>query len=168
MLIKGEIKSHIGLNLLDVDLVIIIITYLLAIEAETGAGIFALSQGLMIDIFSGGPLGLFTLLYLTLFLGIDLGSRFLDLYSAKGQIFIISLAVLLKGILLISFLYIFSLEIQVSSSVILAFVTSAVCSGLIGSVVLYVLCYLNTLIAGGAEGAAEKGIQALRNNGILQ
>ncbi|UCF57624.1 MAG: hypothetical protein JSW15_03925 [Deltaproteobacteria bacterium] len=152
--------NHIRLDLFDVDLVIIIITYLLVIYAQTGAGIFALSQGLLIDIFSGGLLGLFTLLYLTVFLGINLGSRLFDFRSVRGQVIIISLAVLLKGVLLISFLNIFSLDFQVSPSVFWVFATSAVCSGLIGPLVLYILNYLNTLIAGGAEGVSENSIQA--------
>ena len=159
--IKGSLINYIGLNLFDVDLVIIMITYLLAIHAETGAGIFALSQGLLIDIFSGGLLGLFTLLYLTLFLGINLGSRLLDLSAVRGQVIIISLAVLLKGILLIFLLNIFSFEIQVSSSVFCAFAASAVCSGLVGPFVFYLLNRLKNYLMEGTGKTSEDRIEAL-------
>jgi hypothetical protein len=125
-----------------VDLVIIIMTYLLVSYGETGAGIFALSQGLLIDIFSGGLLGLFTLLYLTLFLGMNLGSRLLDLRAARGQIIVISLAVLLKGTLLIAFLNIFPLEIHISYLVFWVFAASAACSGLLGPLFFLVFNHL--------------------------
>ena len=153
--------NRIRLDLFDVDLVIIIITYLLVIYAQTGAGIFALSQGLLIDIFSGGLLGLFTLIYLTLFLGINLGSRFLDLSAVRGQVIIISLAVFLKGILLIFFLNIFSFEIQVSSSVFCAFATSAVCSGLVGPFVFYLLNHIKAYLMEGTGKTSEDRIEAL-------
>ena len=124
------------------DLVIIIMTYLLVFYGETGAGIFALSQGLLIDIFSGGLLGLFTLLYLTLFMGMNLGSRLFDLRAARGQIIIISLAVLLKGILLIALLNIFPLEIHISYVFFWVFVASAVCTGLLGPFFFFLFNHL--------------------------
>jgi len=158
VLMKGSIMNYIGIHFFDIDLVIIIITYLLFMDAETGAGIFALSLGLLIDVYSGGPLGLFTLLYLMLFLSIHIGSGLLDIRSAKGQAIIILLAVLLKGGLLISFLHIFSLEIHISYSVFWAFAGSGVCSGLMGPLILRVFHCVGTLIAGPIEGDSENGI----------
>lgn len=137
VLIKGNLINYVKLSLFDVDLVIIIMTYLLVVYGETEAGIFALSQGLLIDVFSGGLLGLFTLLYLSVFLSINLESRFFDLRSARGQVIVISLAILLKGVLLITFLNIFTLRIHISSLALWAFAASAACSGLIGPLVFY-------------------------------
>ena len=113
------------------DLVAIIIAYLLIIYGQTGAGIFAFGQGLLIDTFSVGLPGLFTFLYLIIFLGINIGSRLLDLSSVMGQIIIISLVVLLKEVLFVVFLDLFSLETTVTAYVFLAFAISALCSGLI-------------------------------------
>ena len=158
VLMKGSIISFFGIHFLDIDLVIIITTYLLLMDEETGAGVFALSQGLLIDVYSGGPLGLFTLLYLMLFLSIHIGSGILDIRSAKGQTIIILIAVLLKGGLLISFLHIFSLEIHVSYSDLWAFAGSGVCSGLIGPLILRILHWVGTLIEGPREGDTENGI----------
>jgi hypothetical protein len=158
VLMKGSIINFFGIHFFDIDLVIIITTYLLLMDEETGAGVFALSQGLLIDVYSGGPLGLFTLLYLVLFLSIHIGSGFLDIRLAKGQAIIILIAVLLKGGLLISFLYIFPLEIHISCSVLWAFVGSGVCSGLIGPLILRVLHCVGTLIEGPKEGDSEDGI----------
>jgi cell shape-determining protein MreD len=133
-------------------------TYLLVVNGETGAGIFALSQGLLIDVFSGGLLGLFTLIYLTVFLGINLGSRLFDLRSARGQVIIISLAVLLKGMLLITFLNIFSLEMHISSLGLWAFAASAACSGLIGPLIFYLLNHLKYFLTRGIREALEDHI----------
>ncbi len=158
VLVKGNLMNHIRLGLLDVDLVLIIMTYLLVVYGETGAGIFALSQGLLIDIFSGGLLGLFTLLYLTVFLAMNLGSRLFDLRSARGQVIVIALAVLLKGTLLICFLNIFPLEITIPSSVLWALAASAVCSGLIGPFVFYLLTHLKDVVIRGIRETSEDQI----------
>jgi cell shape-determining protein MreD len=158
LLMKGSIINFFGIHFFDIDLVIIIITYLLLMDEETVAGVFALSQGLLIDVYSGGPLGLFTLLYLMLFLSIHIGSGLLDIRSAKGQAIIILIAILLKGGLLISFLHIFSLEIHVSYSVLWAFAGSGVCSGLIGPLILRVFHWVGTRIAGPKEDDTENGI----------
>ena len=158
LLMKGSIINFFGIHFLDIDLVIIIITYLLLMDEETGAGVFALSQGLLMDVYSGGPLGLFTLLYLMVFLSIHIGSGLLDIRSVKGQAIIILLAVLLKGGLLISFLHISSLEIHIPYSVLWAFAGSGVCSGLIGPLILRLFHCVETLIAGSRDGDSENGI----------
>ncbi len=158
VLVKGNLMNHINLSLLDVDLVLIIMTYLMVVYGETGAGVFALSQGLLIDIFSGGLLGLFTLLYLTVFLAMNLGSRLFDLRSARGQVIVIALAVLLKGILLICFLNISPLKITISSSVLWALAASAACSGLIGPFVFYVLTKLKRMVIRGIRETSEDQI----------
>ena len=82
--------NHIMPRYFDVDFVIIIIVYLAAFYGDTGAGIFAFGQGLLIDIFSGGMLGLFTLIYLIIFFGVRLSSNPLDILSPGVQIIIIS------------------------------------------------------------------------------
>jgi hypothetical protein len=158
LLMKGSIISYFGIHFFDIDLVIIIITYLLLIDREKGAGVFALGQGLLIDVYSGGPLGLFTLLYLILFLGIHIGSGLLDIRSIKGQAIIILLAVLLKGGLLFSFLYIFSLEIHFSYSTLWAFAGSGACSGFVGPLFLRVFQWIGALITDTGEGDSENGI----------
>lgn len=148
VLIKGDLLNHITLNIFDVDLVAITTAYLLVFYGQTGAGIFAFGQGFLIDIFSAGLPGLFTFLYLIIFLGINLGSRLLDLGSVMGQIIVISLAVLLKEILFVIFMDIFSFETTVTSSVFLAFVTSALCSGIIAPFIFSFFNQINHFLVG--------------------
>ena len=140
--------SHIVFNAFDVDLVVIIIVYLLVYYSETGAGIFAFVQGLLIDIFSGGMFGLFTLLYLIIFLLIKLASRPLDLLSTLGQVVVISMAILLKEALMVIILYMFSFATNFLIHNILLTVFSAIFSGLIAPFLFYILNKLGLLFIG--------------------
>jgi len=140
--------SHIMFKFFNVDLVIILIVYLLISYGEMGAGIFAFGQGLLIDIFSGGLLGLFTLLYLIIFLGMKLGSSSFNLLAVRGQIFIISLAVLLKEILFVTFLQLFAFKISFSYPIFLAILSSALCSGLIAPFLFHLFNHLTRLFKG--------------------
>lgn len=143
--------SHIMFRFMNVDLVIIIIVYLLISYGEIGAGIFAFGQGLLIDIFSSGLLGLFALLYLIIFLGMKLGSSSFDLTSVRGQIFIISLAVLLKEILFITLLHLFDIKISLSYPIFLTIVSSALCSGLVAPFIFHLFNYFSRLFKGAYE-----------------
>lgn len=143
--------SHIMFRFINVDLVIIIIVYLLISYGEMGAGIFAFGQGLLIDIFSSGLLGLFALLYVIIFLGMKLGSSSFNLTSVRGQIFIISLAVLLKEILFVTFLHLFDLKISLSYPILLAIMSSALCSGLIAPFLFHFFNRFSRLFKGAYE-----------------
>ncbi|HJX34846.1 MAG TPA: hypothetical protein VJ373_06675 [Desulfatiglandales bacterium] len=143
ILFKGVIQNHAILKLIDVDIVIVLIVYLLMFYGEMGVGIFAFGQGLLIDIFSGGMLGLFAFLYLIVFFVIRIASRPLDIHSIGGQIAVITIAVLLKNILMVLFIHIFSMEIALSFFDFLVFIFSAICSGLLAPVIFYLLNLLN-------------------------
>jgi rod shape-determining protein MreD len=140
---KGVIQNYAILNLIDIDIVIVLIVYLLMFYREMSVGIFAFGQGLIIDIFSGGMLGLFALIYLIVFFGIKAVSRPLDIYSIVGQMAVVCIAVLLKNILMILFIYMFSMEIALSFFDFLVFIFSAICSGLLAPVIFYLLNLLN-------------------------
>ena len=136
---------------INVDLVIIMIVYLLISYGETGAGIFAFGQGLLIDIFSSGLLGLFALLYLLMLLGMKLASSSFNLFSVRGQIFIISLAVLLKEILFVTFLHLFAFKISLSYPIFLTIMSSALCSGLIAPFLFHLFNHLSGFFKGAYE-----------------
>lgn len=137
------IQNHAILKLIDVDIVVVLIVYLLMFYGEMWVVIFAFGLGLIIDIFSGGMLGLFALLYLIVFFGIKIASRPFDIYSIVGQMAVICIAVLLKNILMILFIYIFSMEIALSFFDFLVFIFSAICSGLLAPIIIYLLNLLN-------------------------
>jgi len=151
ILIKGDILDRLVSGYIDIEVVIIIIVYLMAYRNETGAGIFALGQGLLTDIFSGGIWGFHAMLYLIIFLFIRLLSRSFDLLSTFGQVTLISMAFLVKGLLMVPMLYLFSMHISISSSDFLLFILSALCSGLIASPVFYLLNSLGRFISSSRE-----------------
>ena len=145
-------------GLFDVDIVTILIAYLLVHYRDMGATVFAFGQGLLIDILSAAPLGLFAALYFIIFLSIKFGSRFFDLLSIRGQIIIIILAVLLREFVFVIVLNLFSFEIIVSPSLIFTFVSSAVCSGLAAPLLFYLFNLLNQFLSGGVRAVSEERI----------
>lgn len=90
-----------GSEIFVLDLLTIMTAYLFLLYGQANACVFALGQGFFIDLFSGGMPGLFTLLSLCVFGGIRFWSRIFDLQTPKGQIFIVFLVMLLKGVLFI-------------------------------------------------------------------
>jgi hypothetical protein len=139
LLIKGSLMNWMKLNNLDVDLVPIMTAYLITCNGKIGAGVFAFFQGIFVDMFSAGLLGLFGLIYLVVFLGIYLGGRFFDPHSPRGLVILVALAILLKGSLFVVLLDAFSLEMLTSSSTFLSMAASALCTGLIAPFLFYVL-----------------------------
>lgn len=137
--------NYVILRLMSIDLVIILAAYLFVFHGETGAGVFIIGQGLVMDVLSGGMFGLFTLLYLIVFLCIKLASRPLDLMSTGGLVAMICMATILKEMFLIMFLYVFSQEITLSVIDILFFILSAICSGIIAPLVFYCMNILDRL-----------------------
>ncbi len=127
----------IGSDLFDFDLLTIITAYLFSLYGQTGAGAFAFGQGLFIDLFSGGLHGLFTFLYLCIFGGIYLGSRFFDLQDPKGQAVLIFLAILLKKIMFFMLLTVFSQETNFPRSFLWISGASAIGSGLVAPLFFY-------------------------------
>jgi rod shape-determining protein MreD len=164
ILLKGGMENYTILKSIDVDIIIVLIAYLLAFHGEIGAGIFAFGQGFIMDIFSGGIPGLFTLLYLVAFMCLRLASGPLNLYSTGGQISIVSLIVLLKKCLMIGLLYLFSMEIAFSVSDFLLFVVSMICSGLIAPFLFYFLDLLDNLFLGHDEDFESKLLLMILRN----
>ncbi|MFC1867454.1 hypothetical protein ACFL0H_04905 [Thermodesulfobacteriota bacterium] len=153
IIIKGSLVNNIFIKPLDIDIIIVIIVYLLIFYGETGAGIFAFGQGLITDIFSGGMLGLFALLYLIVFLCIKLASHLLNLLSTGCQMAVITMAVLLKEVLMAALLHLFPLEITFTFNDFLLFAFSAICSGLVAPFIFYFLDFLNRLFMEADEDA---------------
>lgn len=111
------------------DLVTILIAYLWLGYGQTGAGLFALGQGLLMDLFSGGVMGFFAMLYLAVFFTIQIGSRFFEIQSFRGLIVLIVLAVLMRQVMLLGMLELFSFTIHFSWANCVSFGLSALISG---------------------------------------
>lgn len=131
-----------ALHHFEIDFITIIIVYLLINYSMTGAGFLALSQGILIDIFSAGLLGLFTFLYLMVFLGINIGLRFFDMNSPRSVMILASLGVVFKGVLFLGLLDLFSIEFTVTSKALLILAASALATGLLAPIFFFVLNHI--------------------------
>jgi rod shape-determining protein MreD len=137
ILIKGEMLDRLTSVNIDIEIVIIITVCLYAYCGETGSGIFALGQGFIMDIFSGGTWGFYTTLYLLIYLLIKFVSRPFDLFSIFGQSVVIFIAVVVKNILMVPILHIFFKSINLSFSNFLFFLISAICSAIVAPFIFY-------------------------------
>lgn len=119
-----------GLDFFDLDFLVILTAYLFLTFGQIWAGVFALGQGFLIDVYSGGLHGLFSAAYLSVFFVILVGSRFFNLLNPKGQIIIVSLSVFLKNAMLLILLRIFSQDIVYSKTFLLVSLVSIGVTGL--------------------------------------
>ncbi|MBC8175936.1 MAG: hypothetical protein H8E19_00915 [Deltaproteobacteria bacterium] len=133
---KGIWADPWSVSFFDLDLLTILIAYLFLSFSRIQAGAFALGQGFLIDIFSGGVHGLFAFLYLIVFCAIYLGSLFFNLQTARGQIMIVILAVFLKNIVLLTVLVFISNSIVFLKSFLIASAVSIIGTGLITPVLI--------------------------------
>lgn len=143
-LFKGIWTNPWGVDFFDLDFLTILTAYLFLSSGQLAAGSFALGQGILIDLFSAGLQGLFPSLYLGVFWGITIASRFFNLREARGQIIIVALAVLFKQILKILIVGLFSHNLIASSHF---FKTAAI--SILGSAIIAPLVFmlLNSLRA---------------------
>ena len=148
-----------GAALFIPDLPAIETAYIFYLFGNTAACIFALWQGLFIDLFSGGMNGLFTLLYLTVFAGISFGSRFFNLQSPKGQCVILIIAVTTKNLFLFSMLAAFSRHAIFTFSFWWAALGSILCTGLITPFLFWFLDYLKAIVFGPLQSTTKNQLQ---------
>ncbi len=134
-LMRGDVANHIKIVLFEVDFVTIMTGYLLISHGQVWSGLFAFGQGLIMDCYSAGLVGLFTLLHMTAFLGMSIGSRFFDPDSPRSMILLVTLAVLIKGLLFMVLLKAFSFETGFHPSLVISISLSAVISGILAPVV---------------------------------
>lgn len=153
ILVRGNLADQFRFGGFEVDLVAIITAYILLSRGAFGAGIFAFGQGLLIDCYSAGLVGLFTLLYLVVFLGMSVGSGFFDPNSPRAVMILVATAVLTKGILLLGILNVFSLETYDASAALVSVLLSALFSGLLAPVVFHLLNHLYRFVAGKTKEA---------------
>lgn len=152
ILTKGSLMNRIGLETLDIDLVAILIACLLATRGRVAAVVFAMGQGILIDIFSAGWPGLFWCLYMVVFFSMNLGGMFFDPHSVRGLFLLVSIAVFLKDLLFMGMLHTFSLQIGSFSSALLAIAVSAFSTGLLAPAFFYAVQGLGRVPAGETEG----------------
>ena len=151
VLLKGSMLKEVAPKFFDIDFGTAMIAYVLISYGSVWGGLFALGQGILVDLFSAGPMGLSTLLYLTAFLTMLGGCRFFDLHAPKGQVILISVAVCLKALLLFLLLLVFSFKIKSTSMVLILFGASAVLTGILSPLLFHFLYFLRRLMIKGFQ-----------------
>lgn len=101
------------------------------------SGIFLLFMGFLTDILSCGVLGLFTLVYLLIFMVIRIGSYPIDLLSPGGRLAIIFIAVIFKELLMVAFLTLSPLGSMVDINDLLCFILSGIFTCLLSPFLFY-------------------------------
>jgi hypothetical protein len=153
ILFKGSLMNQIGFDSLDIDLVSILIGCLLATNGNIGAAVFAMGQGVLIDIFSAGWPGLSSLLYMIVLFSIQLGSKFFDLHSSRGLLILVFLSVCIKGLLFTGVLYTLSPRITFLPHPFAALGFSALATALLAPPLHYALTTLTGSFARDADSA---------------
>ncbi len=143
---KGKLVHLMGTELCTPDLLTIGIAYIFMTYGPTGACIFALGQGLFLDLFTGGMQGLFTFLYIIVLGGIWLVSRFFNLQTSKGQFVIISLTMILEKMFLFLMLTAFSKEPFFPQSFLWTLIWLTVYTGLMTPVFFYFFNLVKNII----------------------
>ena len=134
---KGKWLNLMGTEFFTPDLLTILIAYLFLFYRPLVASTFALFQGLLIDLFSGGVHGLYAALYLSVFGGIYLGSRFFDLQHPQGQFLLAGVVVLLKQALFFLGLMIFFHDMTSPNAFIGASLATAALTGVCAPIAFY-------------------------------
>jgi rod shape-determining protein MreD len=137
-----------GAHFVDVDVVTVMIGYLLIYSGRAGACVYAFLLGMLIDFFSAGVIGVFTLVYVLVFLTIEWGSRFFDLTSVKGQMILVFAGALVREMSVVGLLDILAYQIHFSFSLFLGFAVSAAITGIVAPFIFSFFEWLRAMLSG--------------------
>ena len=144
-----------GFDFFDLDFLAILTAYLFLMFGQVWAGVFALGQGFLIDVFSVGLNGLFSAAYLSVFFVILLGSRFFNLLNPKGQVIIVALSVSLKNAMLLILLSVFSQDIVYSKTFLMVSLLSIGVTGLVSPLFFQWFNQMRGIPRGMTEGTSS-------------
>ncbi|MFO7987426.1 MAG: hypothetical protein R6U38_16320 [Desulfatiglandaceae bacterium] len=144
--LKGVWIGSGAAQFLDVNFLVILSAYLFLVYGSTASCGFAVGQGVLIDIFSGGLNGLFTAVYFGVFVAIYVTSMFFNLQDVRSRIIIVSFSVFIKNIFIILMLMLFSQHVIFSTAYLLVSGISVVISGLIAPLVFKLCDQLRSIL----------------------
>ena len=139
VLLRGSITQLVGVKWLDIDLIPIFLVYLIANDQNVKALCLAFFMGLLTDIFSSCPVGLFALTYSTILVGINSCRQFLDFTNIKTSVLLVAVFLVAKWCLVLVAVSIFPLGQSLPSIRVMQVVVSALITGLITPLIFYLL-----------------------------
>jgi rod shape-determining protein MreD len=129
-LIKGKLAISLNLGHFDLDIITILIGYLFLVYGSATAALFAFGQGFVIDIYSGGPQGIFSFTYFSIFFLFWVLSRTFNISEQKGQFFLVLIAVGFKKLFIAFIFWASSHDMNLSTTLIWLSVASALITAL--------------------------------------
>lgn len=139
VILRGSVTHIVGIEWIDVDLIPVLLVYLMGKDRIVGASWLAFLMGLLTDMLSPSPLGLFAFAYSAILLGINYCRTFLDFTKIKTSILLVAIFVLAKWSVLLSVLRIFPLGQSVPSITFISLSISAVAMSTIAPFLFYLL-----------------------------
>lgn len=139
VLLRGSITQLVGITWLDIDLIPIFLVYLTAKDQNVKALCLAFFMGLLTDIFSACPLGLFALTYSAILVGINSCRQFLDFTNIKTSVLLVAVFLVAKWCLVLVAVSILPLGQSFPSMRVMPVFVSALITGLITPLIFYLL-----------------------------
>ncbi|MBN2419182.1 MAG: rod shape-determining protein MreD [Deltaproteobacteria bacterium] len=150
LLVKGNLFHSLIVKGVDIDLIVVFTVYFLA-SNESSPVFFAFCQGFLLDILSGGMMGFFTLLYLLVYFCIRFASHPIDLLTPVGRAAVVFIAVIIKEMMMLLFLSLFSPRYLFSMDLLLSFFLSALLTSVL-SIFIFHFLKISSAVVTSVEG----------------
>jgi rod shape-determining protein MreD len=139
VLLRGSITHLIRIEWLDIDFIPVFLIDLIAKEQGFKAICLAFLMGLLADISSSCPLGLFAFTYSAIILGMNSCRQFLDFTNIKTAVLLVAVFLVAKRVLVLAAMSVFPLGQSLPSIRFMPMAVSVLVTSLITPLILYVL-----------------------------
>ena len=139
VLLRGTITHLVGIEWLDIDFIPVFLIYLIAKDQGLKAICLAFLMGLLADISSSCPLGLFAFTYSAIILGMNNCRQFLDFANIKTAILLVAAFLVAKWCLVLVAMSVFPLGQSLPSIRFISVAVSVLITSLITPLIFYVL-----------------------------
>jgi rod shape-determining protein MreD len=137
VLIRGSVGHSLGIEWLDIDLIPIALIYLVGKDQRLRAGSLAFCVGILTDIMTLCPLGLFAVAYSMITLGLNRCHQFLDFNKIKTSALLVAMCILAKWAFILVVLKLFTIGKFIPSTPFLPVLLSALITSLLAPPLFY-------------------------------
>ncbi|VBB46238.1 conserved membrane hypothetical protein [uncultured Desulfatiglans sp.] len=146
-LLRGDLAERFDVLFSHLDILTVLTVYAFHAFGAVSAGVFALAQGLCMDLFSHGKAGLFPLLYLTTVAAVAVLRRLFELGNPKGQVIICTAAeICIHTVRAFLFILLFPALSPSFQSFLNSALISATMTGLSGPIIFLLLDRLSAVL----------------------
>jgi rod shape-determining protein MreD len=139
VLLRGSIAHLIRIEWLDIDLIPVFLIYLIAKDQGFKALFLAFLMGLLTDISSSCPLGLFAFTYSAIILGMNNCRQFLDFKNIKTAVLLVAVFLVVKRCLVLVAMSVFPFGQSLPSIRFMSVAVSVLITSLITPSIFYAL-----------------------------